>query len=271
MTDRPRKRAVNEDIEAGAIKISRPRPGVALLTIASEPLGVLRLAVKRAMRQALTMLEADAAVRCVVLAGSGKAFSVGSDIKEFKRDGDWLLEAEREENALNDQIEAARFPVIAACNGYALGGGAVLALACDIRIAAASAKFGLPEVHVGAFASGSGTQRLVHLLGRGRALYLLLTGRILSAEEAKAFRLVEEVIADETLIERALELATAIAALPPSAVAASKRCVNMGVRYGWDAGIALESTLAVEVGLSDDAAEGQRAFIEKRPPRFSGC
>ena len=271
MTDQLRKSAVDEHTEPGAIKVSRPRPGVALLTIASEPLGVLRLAVKRAMRHTLATLEGDATVRCVVVAGTGRAFSVGSDIKEFKLDGGWLLEAEREENALNDQIEAARFPVIAACNGYTLGGGAVLALACDIRIAAASAKFGLPEVHVGAFASGSGTQRLARLVGRGRALYLLLTGRILSAEDARAFGLVEEVIADEELIERALELSTAIAAMPASAVAASKRCVNMGLRYGWDAGIALESRLAVEVGLSDDAAEGRRAFIEKRPPRFSGC
>jgi enoyl-CoA hydratase/carnithine racemase len=270
MTDQLRTSVPGDDIEPSAIKVSRPRPGVALLTIASEPLGVLRLAVKRAMRQALTTLEADATVRCVVVAGTGKAFSVGSDIKEFKLDAGWLLEAEREENALNAQIETARFPVIAACNGYTLGGGAVLALACDIRIAAASAKFGLPEVQLGAFASGSGTQRLAHLVGRGRALYLLLTGRILPAEEAKAFRLVEEVVADETLIERALELATAIAVMPPSAVAASKRCVNLGMRYGWDAGIALESQLAVEVGLSGDAEEGRRAFIEKRPPRFSG-
>jgi enoyl-CoA hydratase/carnithine racemase len=260
----------DEEVEPSAIKLSRPRPGVALLTIASEPLGVLRPSVKRAMRHALTTLEADSTIRCVVLSGTGKAFSVGSDIKEFKQDAGWLIESEHEENALNDQIEAARFPVIAACNGYTLGGGAVLALACDFRIAAASAKFGLPEIQVGAFASGSGTQRLVHLLGRGRGLYLLLTGRVLSAGEAKAFHLVEEVIADEKLMDRALELATAIAAMPPSAVAASKRCVNMGMRHGWDAGIALESKLAVEVGLSDNALEGQRAFIEKRPPRFSG-
>jgi enoyl-CoA hydratase/carnithine racemase len=252
------------------IRLSRERRGVALLTIASRPLGVLRLPVKRALRLALSALEADPAVRCVVLTGTGKAFSVGSDVKEFSRDGGRLLEAEFEENALNDAIEAARFPVIAACNGHTLGGGLVLALACDIRIASASATFGLPEVRLGAFASGGGTQRLAHHLGRGRALYLLLTGRVVPADEARSIGLVEDVMPDATMLERALDLAADIASLSAAAVGASKRCLNTGMRRGWAEGMALEARLVVEVGLSDDAVEGQRAFIEKRPPRFQG-
>jgi enoyl-CoA hydratase len=250
------------------VKLSRPHPGVALLTIASQPLGVLRLPVKRALRHALSALEADPTVRCVVLTGAGRAFSVGSDIKEFKHESGWLLESEFEENALNDAIEAARFPVVAACNGHALGGGLVLALACDIRIAASSATFGMPEVRVGAFASGSGTQRLAHQLGRGRALYLLLTGRTVSADEARSLGLVEEVLPDAAIMDRALDLGEELAILPAEAVAASKRCLNAGMRRGWAEGMALEAKLAVEVGLSDDAIEGQAAFIEKRPPRF---
>lgn len=250
------------------VKVARPRDGVALMTITSTPLGVLRLSVKRAMRAALCELDADPAVRCLVLTGCGKAFSVGSDIRDFQRDGGWLLEAEFEENALNDHIEGARYPVIAACNGHTLGGGAVLALACDLRIAAASASFGLPEVKVGAFASGSGTQRLARLLGRGQALYLLLTGRTMSADEALRRGIFEEVVPDDALFERALDLAEEIAALPASAITATKRCVNTGLRDGWQAGLALEARLAVEVGLGEEAAEGQRAFLEKRPPRF---
>jgi enoyl-CoA hydratase/carnithine racemase len=250
------------------VGLSRPRPGVAVLTIASHPLGVLRLSVKRALRHVLSTLEADPAVRCVVLTGVGKAFSVGSDVKEFKRDSGWLLEAEFEENALNNAIAEARFPVIAACNGHTLGGGLVLALACDIRIVSASATFGVPEVRVGAFASGSGTQRLAQHLGRGRALYFLLTGRIVSANEALSLGLVEEVLPDSAMMDRALDLAAELAVLPAAAVGASKRCLNIGMRHGWAEGMALEATLAVEVGLSDDAVEGQRAFVEKRPPRF---
>jgi enoyl-CoA hydratase/carnithine racemase len=257
-------------VESNAVNVTRPREGVALLTITAAPLGALRIAVKRALRAALSELEASRDVRAVVLSGTGKAFSVGSDIKEFQSDTGWLLKAEHEENALNDQIEAARFPVIAALNGHALGGGFVLALACDFRIAAASAKLGVPEASVGAFASGSGTQRLPRLIGRGPALYLLLTGRMISAAEALSLGLVEQVAEDAELLERALDIAGEIAAQAPAAIEASKRCVNEGLRHGWGHGMALEARFAVSVGLTDDAAEGQRAFIEKRPPRFTG-
>jgi enoyl-CoA hydratase/carnithine racemase len=129
--------------------------------------------------QALSGLEDDRSVRCSVLTGVGKAFSVGSDIRDFSQETGWLLENDYWESTLNQMVEDARFPIIAACNGHTLGGGAVLALACDLRVAAASARFGFPEVKVGAFASGSGTQRLPRLVGRGRALDLLLTGRVI--------------------------------------------------------------------------------------------
>ncbi len=170
--------------ETSAIQVSRSREGVAVITIVSEPLGVLRHSVKRALMRAFAELEQDASVRCAVLTGMGKAFSVGSDIRDFSQEVGWLLENDYWESGLNLLIEDARFPVIAACNGHTLGGGAVLALACDFRVAASSAKFGFPEVKVGAFASGSGTQRLPRLVGRGRALELLLTGRVITAEEA---------------------------------------------------------------------------------------
>jgi enoyl-CoA hydratase/carnithine racemase len=251
------------------IVVTRPAPHVALVTIASQPLGVLRISVKERLLGILRQLDADKETRAVVLTGSGRAFSVGSDVREFRQDAGWLLAAEHAENAVNDFIETTRLPVIAAINGDALGGGMVLTLAADIRIAQRSARLGVPEVKVGAFASGSGTQRLARLVGRGRALLLLMTGRLISAEEALRLGIVEEVV-EEDAVGAALALAGEIAAMPPAAVAASKRCVNAGLREGHAAGMLLEARFVVELGLSDDAAEGQRAFIEKRPPRFTG-
>jgi enoyl-CoA hydratase/carnithine racemase len=255
--------------DSESVLVTRPSAHVAVLQIVEKPLGVLRIAAKRAISRALSELEADPTVRCVILTGTGNAFSVGSDIREFQRDRGWLLGAEEAENALNDQIEAARFAVIAAINAAALGGGAVLALACDIRIAGRSARIGLPEVKVGAFASGSGTQRLPRLIGRGRALLLLMTGRIIEAAEAERIGLIEQVVEDDHLMTAALSVAAEIATMPPNAVAASKRCVNEGLRYGWQAGMQREAVNVVELGMSDEAVEGQRAFIEKRPPRFA--
>jgi enoyl-CoA hydratase/carnithine racemase len=255
--------------EAEAIRLTRPREGVALVSITSEPLGVLRHGVKRALGTVLKRLEADPSVRCLILTGIGKSFSVGSDIRDFSLEVGWLLENDYWEAGLNQAIEDARFPVIAACNGHTLGGGAVLALACDIRLAAASAKFGFPEVKVGAFASGSGTQRLSRLVGRGRALDLLLTGRIIDAQTALSYGLVEYVFPEGELPERAIALAGEIASFPGSVTAATKRCVNVGLREGIRAGLALEQELRVKTGRGADAAEGREAFLEKRKPRFN--
>jgi enoyl-CoA hydratase/carnithine racemase len=255
--------------EADAIRVTCPRPGVALVSIVSAPMGVLRHAVKRALWSTLSRLETDPAIRCLVLTGTGKAFSVGSDIRDFSQDVGWLLENDYWEAGLNQAIEDARFPVIAACNGHALGGGAVLALACDIRVAAASAKFGFPEVKVAAFCSGSGTQRLPRLLGRGRALDLLLTGRIIDAAEAHSYGLIEYVFPDGELIAKTLAMAEGIAAFPGAVTAATKRCVNVGLREGIRAGLTLEQELRVRTGRGADASEGRQAFLEKRPARFN--
>ena len=270
MTEPTLTSAALSGLEPEALEVTRPRPGVVQVRIVSEPLGVQRNGVRRALRAELADFEAAPDIRCVILTGHGRAFSVGSDIREFRRDPGWLLEAQRIEQGLCLALTDSRLPVIAACNGVTLGGGLVLACACDIRLAALSARFGVPEVNVGTFASGSGTQLLPRLIGPGRAMTLLLTGEIIDAAAALRLGLVEEVVADEALLDRALEIATRIAALPAAAVAASKRCVNVGLREGIAAGLLLEADLSVEVGLSDDAAEGQRAFLEKRPPRFGG-
>jgi enoyl-CoA hydratase/carnithine racemase len=255
--------------ETSAIQVDRPCDGVAVITIVSQPLGVLRHAVKRALVRVLTELEQDGSIRCAVLTGTGKAFSVGSDIRDFSQEAGWLLENDYWESSLNQMLEDARFPIIAACNGHALGGGAVLALACDFRVASTSARFGFPEVKVGAFASGSGTQRLPRLVGRGRALELLLTGRIITAEEALQYGLVEYVFPDAEMLDKTIAMAETIASHSSKVTAATKRCVNQGLQLGWQAGLALESDLRVKTGQGADAVEGRTAFLEKRKPRFN--
>lgn len=255
-------------LESEAIQVDYPAEAVARITIASQPLGVLRFGVKRAMQQALMELEKDKQVHCLVLTGVERAFSVGSDIRDFSAEVGWLLENEYVEAGLNAAIEGSRLPVVAALNGFTLGGGAVLALACDIRIAAESAQIGFPEVKVGAFASGSGTQRLPRQVGRGRALDLLLTGRTIGAEEALRIGLVEYVFPDEQLMEKSLELAAQIAENSPAAVAATKRCVIVGLHDGFTAGLDEERRLRVETGPGPEAVEGRDAFIEKRPPSY---
>lgn len=257
------------EMESDAVQIERPRTGVAVLSIRSKPLGVLRFGVKRAIWAALQDLEADPQVRCLVLTGFERAFSVGSDIRDFSTEVGWLLENDYVEAGLNEAIENSRLPVLAAINGFAMGGGAVLSLSCDIRLAAQSARIGFPEVKVGAFASGSGTQRLPRLVGRGRALDLLLTGRTIDAAEAYQIGLVEYLLPDDQLMPKTLDLAAEIAANAPLAVAASKRCVNTGLRQGFDVGLALEREMRVRTGRGLDAIEGRNAFLEKRPPNFT--
>jgi enoyl-CoA hydratase/carnithine racemase len=168
----------------------------------------------------------------------------------------------------HETIERGPLPVIAACNGHTLGGGAVMALACDFRIAGHSATFGVPEVKIGAMPTATGTMRLPLLVGRGQALRLMLTGQSINAEEAYRIGIFEELVDDDKLLDRTLEIARQIAAVSPKAVGASRRCVSAGLRLGYDAGLAMEAEITVPLGLSDDAIEGKAAFVEKRAPRF---
>lgn len=256
-------------IETDALDVDIPRPGVARIRIRSRPLGVLRFGVKRALLEELGRLEADPGVRCVILTGVDRAFSVGSDIRDFSQEIGWLLENEYHEAGLNTTLEESPLPVIAVLNGFTLGGGAVLALACDIRIAGESSKIGFPEIHVGAFASGSGTQRLPRLVGPGRALDLLYTGRTVDAEEALRIGLVEYVVPDDQLEDFALDYAGKIAEFSAPVITATKRCVTTGMREGWEAGLAAEREGRVRTGTGADAREGRDAFLEKRPPEFN--
>lgn len=251
-----------------AFEITLPAPGVALIRLTAKPLGVMTVAARSRLTAAIAAMGDDASIRCAVLTGEGRAFSAGSNIREFEVSTEWLERARVAEVALNECIANSPVPVIAACNGVTLGGGAVLAMACDFRVAAASATFGFPEVKLGAMAGATGTQRLPQLVGAGQALRLMLTGRTVDAAEALRIGLVEEVVADEDLLPRALELAQEIAAVSREAVRATKRCLRGGVSEGFDAGMRLEAETTAPLGLTADAIEGKAAFVEKRAPKF---
>jgi enoyl-CoA hydratase/carnithine racemase len=152
-----------------AFERSTPVPGVALIRITAKPLGVLTVAARRRLTAAIGALADSPAVRCAVLTGQGPAFSAGSNIREFEVTTEWIEGARVQEVALNECIADSPVPIVAACNGVTLGGGAVMALACDVRVAAASATFGFPEVKLGAMAGATGTQRLAQLVGPGHA------------------------------------------------------------------------------------------------------
>ena len=239
---------------------------VAIVTLQSEPLGVLSFATMTALTRTVMALDADRGVRAAIVTGRGRAFSVGGDIKEFRQDRVWLRSTAEHEHRLYREMQDSRIAFVAACNGLTLGGGLELALACDLRVASNDATFGVPEVRGGGLPGGGGTQRLPRLVGLGRALDLMLSGRTVGADEAFRIGLVDRLVAPDALMEEARLLALGLADSPGAAIAAIKRCTYAGFHDG--AGMALEIDAVVELGMSEDAAEGARAFIEKRPPTY---
>jgi enoyl-CoA hydratase len=214
----------------------------------------------------------DSAVRGVILTGAGeKAFAAGADIAEIANNT--AVEAEeatRRGQALTDLIENLGKPVIAAVNGFALGGGCELAMACTIRIAAESAKFGQPEVRLGVMPGYGGTQRMPRLIGRGRALKLILSGEVIDASEAYRIGLVDELEPDTTVIERAETVLKKIMANAPLSVRYALEAVNKGLETSVAEGLLLEASLFAICTSTDDKKEGTSAFMEKRSPNFRG-
>lgn len=260
---------MSKDLVANDIFIATlEAPHVVVVRIVGRPLGAFTIAGRNMLAAFLRTVGEEHHARCVVLTGTGNAFSAGSNIKEFEATAEWIERARIAETNLNETIERGPVPVIAACNGYTLGGGAVMALACDFRIAARSAKFGVPEVVLGAMPTATGTMRLPLLVGRGAALKLILTGEPIPAEEALRIGIFDEVVDDAELMPRALQIAGRIASVSPKAVVAARRCVSTALREGYDAGLDMEAELTVPLGLSDDAIEGKAAFVEKRAPVF---
>ena len=224
------------------------------------------------LRAAFEDARDDADVRGAILTGAGdKAFIAGADIGELSR----VTAIEAEESSTFGQgvlnlIENLGKPVVAAINGFALGGGCETAMACTIRLATESARFGQPEVKLGLLPGGGGTQRLPRLVGKGRALQLILSGEMISAQEAYRIGLVNEVVSAGDLIPRAEAILKQIFANAPLAVRYSLEAVNKGLETSQTEGLALEASFFGLCAGTEDKQEGTRAFLEKRGPQFQG-
>ena len=235
-------------------------------------LNALNMETLDELRRVLLACRADAAVRVVIITGSGeKAFVAGADINELSvQTPTGGREHAMQGQQVLDLIETLGKPVIAAINGYALGGGCELAMACTIRLASETAKLGQPEINLGLLPGYGGTQRLARLVGRGAALELLLTGQPISAAEALRIGLVNRVLPPGDLMAEARTLATALASKPPIAVRYILEAVHRGLDMPLPDAQAFEATLFGLVSTTGDMREGTRAFLEKRKAEFKG-
>ena len=239
---------------------------VAVLTIdRPEALNALNTQVLCDLDEAIAKVEQADDVRVVILTGAGRSFVAGADIGEMK--GFSAIDGKKfgvHGGSIFLRLENLSKPVIAAVNGFALGGGCELAMACDIRLASEKAKFGQPETGLGITPGFGGTQRLPRIVCVSKAMELILTAKTIGAEEAKAIGLVSEVYPAEELMDKAMELAQAICANAPIAVAESKRCIRMGMQTDISTGAAFEAEAFGVTCGTEDKNEGMGAFLEKR-------
>jgi enoyl-CoA hydratase len=245
--------------------------GVALVVInRPDVLNALSFDLLDELAAVLDRLDADPACRAIVLTGSGsRAFAAGADIRELARQTPVSLLVE-DRFAVWDRIGAIRTPLIAAVRGFALGGGCELALSCDIIVAADDAVFGQPEINLGVMPGAGGTQRLTRAIGKARAMDLILTGRTVSAPDAERMGLVSRVVAPDTTLDEALDLARRIAGQGPVAVLAAKEAIRQADELPLSAGLQHERRAFFLLFASDDQKEGMAAFVEKRPPQWKG-
>ena len=245
---------------------------IAVLTVnRPDKLNALNGATIAELGQAIDELRGRDDVAGIILTGAGRAFVAGADISEIARNS--AIEARQLARAGQDafrRFETSPKPVIAAINGFALGGGCELAMACHVRIASEAAKFGQPEVKLGIVPGYGGTQRLPRLVGKGRALQLLMTGEMIDAAEAYRIGLVNRVVPAAELIGAARAMLVTIATQGPLAVAHCIEAVDRGLDMALDDAIALEASYFGLLSASADKAEGMRAFLEKRAPAFTG-
>lgn len=239
---------------------------VAILTInRPEALNALNSQVLSDLDEAITKVEAADDVHAVIITGAGRSFVAGADIGEMKgfsaRDG---KKFGVHGGGVFLKLENLSKPVIAAVNGFALGGGCELSMACDIRIASEKAKFGQPETGLGITPGFGGTQRLPRIVGISKAMELILTAKVINAAEAERIGLVSAVYPPEELMDKAMELANAICANAPIAVAESKRCIRMGMQTDIATGSAFEAEAFGVTCGTEDKNEGMGAFLEKR-------
>lgn len=242
-----------------SVRINRP-----------EARNALDMATRRALAAAFEGLHDDPSVRAIVLAGNEQAFAAGADLKEFVDAGAIDMLRRRAERYWNAVARTPQ-PVIAAINGYALGGGLELAMCCDVIIAGQSAQLGQPEVRVGIMPGAGGTQRLTRAVGKFHAMRLCLTGRPIPAIEAYQIGLVSQVVPDAEVVDAALTMARDLARLPPLALMQIKEAILVGQDAGPEAGLVLERKAFQLLFASADKREGMQAFLEKRQPDFKGA
>ena len=249
------------------------RDAVALVTIDNPPMNALSAGLLDELEAEIEALDADSDVRAIVLRGAGeRAFVAGADIKEFPALRESATEggSARGIQRLGHRMDAAATPFVAAIHGYCLGGGLELAMCCDVRVCADNATLGQPEIQLGLIPGGGGTQRLPRLVGQGRAMFLNLTGDFVDAETAYAWGLVERVVPAAELDDAAVAIADRIASRSPHAVAVLRELARTTRDLPLGEGLRREADGFVRCLRSEDGAEGVAAFIEKRPPVFSG-
>ncbi len=252
------------------IVLEYPERDIALIAL-NRPDKLNALDTKTRMEISDAIDEIEERARVLIITGKGKAFAAGADINELSRRTPFeYIKLSKYGTWLNNRIENLEIPVIAGINGYALGGGCELVMACDIRIASEKARFGQPELNLGIMPGVGATQRLPRLVGLGMAKKLIFTGEIIDAQEALRIGLVEEVVEHERLMERCFEIARKIAEKPPLAIKMVKRALNATRTMGLEDGLRYEVALASLLFSTEDAKEGLRAFLEKREPEFKG-
>lgn len=250
--------------------VEHPADGVALVRLnRPQQYNALNLQLMRELARAFKALDEDESVRCLVLTGNDKAFAAGADIKEMM--GKTPAEMKRAPFISGwDAVALARKPVIAAVSGYALGGGAELAWACDIIIASETAVFGQPEINLGIIPGAGGTQRLARAVGKHLTMEIVINDRRLTAEEALRFGLVNHVYPVDTYLQEAINLASKIAARAPLAVHYAKEAVLYAFEAPLQAGLQHERLLFYALFGTEDQREGMTAFVEKRQPQWRG-
>jgi enoyl-CoA hydratase len=247
--------------------------GIALLTInRPKAMNALNQEVLEELRDVLTTLEQDSHVKVVILSGTGKAFVAGADITEMvNMNPAAALAFSRQGQQVLLTIERMKIPVIAAVNGFALGGGLELALACDFIYASEKARFGFPEVTLGIMPGFGGTQNLARLIGSRRSSEMIFTGKIISAQKALEWGMVNEVLPDDALLAAARQTAELIAVNGLLGVAAAKDALVSGLNMTKEDGCRYESSLFANLFSTNDQKEGMAAFVEKRKPGFKNC
>ena len=245
-------------------------PGYAIIRLnRPEVLNALNMKLMEELIDALESFDRDEEVRAIILTGNEKAFAAGADIREMAGASsvDMLI---RDQFARWDRIRKLKKPVIAAVSGFALGGGCEIAMACDMIIASESARFGQPEINIGVMPGAGGTQRLTRAVGKAKAMEMVLTGRMMTAEEALRWGLVNKVVPVEYVLEEAKGLAAEIASKPPVAVRLAKEAVLKAFDTTIEGGLEFERKNFYLLFASDDQKEGMKAFLEKRKHNYQG-